>query len=161
VRTEGTAITSRRRLLGTAAVAVAATTTVAGCGLFDDDPAPVTAPDPLTPVLAGALALAVSYDRAAVAQPGLAARLTPLAEAHRAHAAELARVIGATASAPASASPSGTPAKDASATLQELRTAEQAAQRTAAGLCRTAPANRAALVGSIAAARATHAEALR
>jgi hypothetical protein len=45
--------------------------------------------------------------------------------------------------------------------LHGLRAAEQAAQRTANTVCRRAAAARAALLGSIAACRASHAEALR
>ena len=148
---------TRRRMLGAAAgLGVAGLT---GCGLFDDDPAPAPVPDPLQPLLDEALALAVAYDRAAAAQPALAARLTPLAADHRAHAAELARVIGA--APPSAGASAGVAASTPVDTLATLRTAEQAAQRTAATACREAPAGRAALIGSIAACRATHAEALR
>ncbi|GIF10400.1 hypothetical protein [Actinoplanes teichomyceticus] len=148
---------TRRRVLGTAG-GLAGLVTLGGCGLFDDDPEPAPAPDPLRPVLDEALALAAAYDRVARAQPALAGKLTPLAEAHRAHAGELARVIGTTL-------PSGPAASSAAAggadTTSALRRAELAAQKTAAALCRSAAAERAALVGSIAAARAAHAEALR
>jgi len=114
----------------------------------------------LQPVLDEALALAAAYDRAAAAQPGLASRLTPLAEDHRAHAAELARTLGT--AAPSAAAPSASAAAPAATdVLAELRAAERAAQKTAAAACTAAPAPRAALVGSIAACRATHAEALR
>jgi hypothetical protein len=149
---------SRRRVLGMAGAGVGATA-LAGCGLFDGDPEPPEAPDPLQPLLDEALALTAAYDRAALAQPGLAGRLTPLAADHRAHAAELSQVIG---KALPSASASGAPGGDAAAsTLTVLRKAVQAAQKTAATVCRQAPAERAALAGSIAACRATHAEALR
>jgi hypothetical protein len=149
---------TRRRILGaTAAASVGAT--LAGCGIFGAGPDRPAAPDPLQPVLDEALALAAAYDRATVLQPGLAKRLAPLAADHRAHVAELTRAIGTSApSAPASSAP---PAGDATATLQSLRAAERAALRTASVACRRAPAARAALVGSIAACRATHAEALR
>ena len=152
---------TRRQVLG----AGAAVTTLAGCGLLGDDgPAPPGTPDPLRPVLEEALTLAAAYDRAAVAEPGLSGRLAPLAEDHRAHAAELSRVIGtALPSGPAAGPSSGAaPAGTGSGTvLAGLRAAEQAAQRTAVAACRRAPATRVALVGSIAACRATHAEALR
>jgi hypothetical protein len=145
---------SRRRVLGMAGAGVGATA-LAGCGLFDDDSKPPEAPDALQPLLDEALALAAAYDRAALAQPGLAGRLTPLAADHRAHAAELSRVIG-------KALPSASAGGDAAAnTLTALRKAVHAAQKTAATVCRQAPAERAALAGSIAACRATHAEALR
>jgi hypothetical protein len=173
VRTSGTGHT-RRQLLG---VSLAATT-LAGCGVFDDKPAPPPTPDPLQPLLDEARALAAAYDRAAAAQPALSARLTPLAADHQAHAADLAQLIGASASASpigasASASPIGAPASasaaPAGATVESaaadpvaaLRTAELAAQKTAVAACLAAPADRAGMVGSIAACRATHAEALR
>jgi len=137
-----------------AALALAAP---AGCGLFDDGPEPRPEPDPLQPVLDEALALAVAHERAAAAGPSVAARLAPLAQDHRAHAVELARVIG-------TVSPSAAPSAGAGPvpqTLAELRRAEQAAARTATAAARTAQPERAGLVGSIAACRATHVEALR
>lgn len=150
---------SRRRVLGIAAGAGLAATALSGCGLFDDEPDPAPAPDPLQPLLDEALTLAAAYDRAVVTEPGLSARLTPLAADHRAHADELARLIGKPLpSGPAAPASSGPAAAE---TVAALRRAEQAAQKNAAAACRTAPAGRAALVGSIAACRATHAEALR
>jgi hypothetical protein len=145
--------TSRRFLLG----ALAGSAALAGCGILDREPEPAPQPDALQPLLDEALALAASYDRTIVAQPALAARLTPLAEDHRTHATELARVIGATLP---SAGPSAS-APAAAETTATLRKAEQAAQKTAVAACKAAPAERAALAGSIAACRATHAEALR
>ncbi|MFC3740619.1 hypothetical protein [Paractinoplanes deccanensis] len=148
---------SRRWVLGTAAGVGAAALT--GCGLFDsDDPEPPKAPDPLEPVLAEALALAAAYDQAVVTQPGLRTRLAPLAEDHRTHAAELSRLIGEPM--PSAPAPSASAAA-AATTVAALRQAEQAAQRTAVAACKVAPADRAGLLGSIAACRATHAEALR
>jgi hypothetical protein len=150
---------TRRAVLGATAASLGAAT-LAGCGIFGNGPDQPSAPDPLQRVLDEAVALAAAYDRAAVNQPELAQRLTPLAADHRAHITELARVIGTSApSAPAPASSAA--AGDAVATLKSLRAAEQAAQKTANTACRQAPAARAALVGSIAACRATHAEALR
>ncbi|GID25825.1 hypothetical protein C8E87_4472 [Paractinoplanes brasiliensis] len=149
---------SRRRVLGAVAAGLT-TASLSGCGLFDDEPEPPDPPDPLQPLLDEAVALAASYDRAILAQPGLATRLTPLADDHRAHAAELARLIG---EPPPSAGPSASAAAGAPAeTIATLRTAEQAAQKSAVAACLAAPADRTALVGSIAACRATHAEALR
>jgi hypothetical protein len=141
---------TRRRVLG-AGLSLAV---LSGC---DEKSAPPPVPDPLQPLLDEALALAAAHDRAALAQPGLASRLTPLADDHRAHAEELAKLLGTTASAGAAA-PAPSAATDV---LAGLRAAEQAAQRSAVAACRTAPPDRAALVGSIAACRATHAEALR
>ena len=139
---------------GTAMVA-----STAGCSLFDDDPKPAQ-PDALQPVLDEALALAAALDQAALAQPGLATRLNPLAADHRAHIAELSRVIGKPVPSPG-ASSSAPAAGDPGTLLKQLRTDVKAAQRNAATACGRAPAARAALVGSIAACRATHAEALR
>jgi hypothetical protein len=154
---------TRRRVLG----AGLTLTTLGGCGLFqDDEPAPPPVPDPLQPLADEALTLAAAYDRAAVSRPDLAARITPLAEDHRAHAAELAKVIGRTPSVSASVVASGqpaigAPASDAAATIAALRTAEQTAVKNAVTACGATTAERAGLVGSIAACRATHVEALR
>lgn len=157
--------TRRRALAVTVGAALAAAP--AGCGLFDGEPQPAPEPDPLQPILDDALALALAHERAAVAQPSLADRLVPLAEDHRAHASELARVIGTAAPATAAigtAAPATAPSASApppAATLADLRAAERAAQRTATAAARTAQADRAGLVGSIAACRATHVEALK
>ena len=150
---------SRRAVLRTGALiaAAAATTSATGCGLFgDDEPDPT--PDPLTPLISGALDLAARHEAAAASDPELAERLQPIAQAHRAHAAELARVTG-------TALPSGTPTSSGPPSggtgLAGLRGAEKQGQEAAVQACAVAPAKHAALVGSIAAARATHVEALR
>ncbi|MEU2611515.1 hypothetical protein ABZ570_08015 [Micromonospora sp. NPDC007271] len=130
-----------------------------GCELFDGDkPKP---PDPLEPLAAEAADLAGRYRAAIAAASTLADRLTPIAGAHQAHADELRRVIGRPA-------PSGTPAAsptvaatDPDGLLAELRQAEQQARENAAKACAAAPAERAAVLGSVAAARATHLEALK
>jgi hypothetical protein len=146
---------NRRRVLGATVIGAVAVTAPSGCGLFDSGPDPISEPDPLQPILDEALALAGAYDRLAAARPELSARIVPLAEDHRAHAAELSRLIG-------SAAPSGqASAPPAAGSLSEMRKAESAAMKTANASARTAPADRAALVGSIAACRATHVEALR
>lgn len=150
-------VTRRRVLVATAGAAVTVPV-LTGCGLFDVEPEPTPEPDPLQPLLDEALVLAAAYERAAVAQPDLGARLAPLAADHRAHARELAQVIGA---GPPSATPGTSAASDPGQSPAEFREAERAAQRTAALSARTVPAERAALVGSIAACRATHAEALK
>ena len=108
-------------------------------------------------MLDGALTLAAAYERLALSKPALAGQLSPIGAAHRAHAAELTRMIGGPAPS-VSVAPSGGPGPG---DVAGLRVAEQKAQRVAATLCGVAPAARAALLGSIAAARAAHAEALR
>ncbi|GAA4447914.1 hypothetical protein GCM10023170_030030 [Phytohabitans houttuyneae] len=150
-----------------AAVGAVALYPISGCGLFGDeeDKAQPPAPDPLAPLLAEALSLAGQHEAAIAAFPVLAGRLAPVAEAHREHAAALFKVIKAPRPTPstspdASASPSA-PAGDAKSTLAALRSAEQKGQKSAAQACQSAPADRAALLGSIAAARATHLEVVR
>lgn len=146
---------TRRRLLGTAAAGLGGAT-LSGCGLFGgDDKSSGGGDDTVQPLLTEAVALAGAYDKAAAAQPDLAARLKPLAEDHRAHATALAKLIGRSVPGAAAAS------IGSGDVLAGLRTAEQTAQRNAVAACKQAPADRAALIGSIAACRATHAEALR
>jgi hypothetical protein len=155
---------TRRGLLragAAGAAGAAAAYASAGCGLWDRQPDPQPSTDPLDAVRLDALRLATLCDAAVVAYPDLASRLNPIREAHIAHATELARVIGAPTANPASASPTSVPVGGAIAALAAVRAAEQEAQRTATRLCLTAPASRAALVGSIVAALATHQEVLR
>jgi hypothetical protein len=152
---------TRRVVLG-GATGVTGAAVLAGCGLFGKDKEQQKAADQLQPVLNEALALAAAYDQAVVSQPGLSKRLTPLAADHRQHAAALAKAIGADLPSPgASASAGAASASDAAGTVAALRKAEQTAQKNAAAACRTTAADRAGLVGSIAACRAAHAEALR
>ncbi|MGN9809634.1 hypothetical protein ACTMSW_09775 [Micromonospora sp. BQ11] len=137
-----------------------ATASLTGCDPFDRDGDPAPVVDPLAPLVEEALALAAAHTDAAAAHPTLAGRLTPIAEAHRAHAAELAslsRTTPPTASAPASPATGGAPA----AALAALRERERAGRESATKACAEAPADRAALLASIVAARATHLEVLR
>ncbi|MEU3455123.1 hypothetical protein ABZ671_16210 [Micromonospora sp. NPDC006766] len=128
-----------------------------GCDLFDDKSEP---PDPLEPLAAEAADLAGRHRAAIAAASTLTDRLTPIADAHQAHADELRRVIGRPAPSGAPATPTVT-ATEPDGLLAELRQAEQQARENAAKACAAAPAERAALLGSIAAARATHLEALK
>ncbi|WP_319458966.1 hypothetical protein [Micromonospora sp. RTP1Z1] len=133
-----------------------------GCDLFDRNDNKPPPPDPLEPLAAESAALAARHRAAIAADPGLADRLTPIADAHQAHADELRRVIGRPAPTGA---PAGTPgpsgAADPADPLNGLREAERAGRDNAAKACAAAPAERAAPLGSIAAARATHVEALK
>jgi hypothetical protein len=122
----------------------------------------------MQPVLDEARALAARYDQLALTKPDLSARLTPLGDDHKAHIAELSRLIEPAAAQSASAGASAGASASASAgaaavesSLPQLRRAEQTAQRTAVTMARTAEPDRAALLASIAACRATHVEALR
>lgn len=132
-----------------------------GCDLFDRDDQPAPPPDPLRPMVDESLGLAAAHRASATAHPELADRLGPIAEAHTAHATELARVIGVAVPSTPVAAPSTTPAADPAGALAALRDLEKVGQRTATAACAAAPAERAALLGSIAAARATHQEALK
>ncbi|WFE27406.1 hypothetical protein O7623_29990 [Solwaraspora sp. WMMD791] len=180
---------SRRDLLRGAAGAMFAAVTPAaatGCGLFDRTPEPEPALDPLAGLLAATVELADEYAAAAARVADLDALLTPIATTHRAHAAELARVTGielatptspadptATAPGPAASGSAtgapgsmgpggtGTPAPDRAAVVAALRTAEESARDAAVAACLAATADRAALLGTIAAARACHLEVLR
>lgn len=154
----------RRAVLGALAGGVVLGT--AGCDLFGD-PEPPPGPDPLEPLRAQAQALADQYTAAIAAAGDLAGRLGPLRDAHLTHVAELNKIIS---SPPPSASPSApaappadpaTPPADPATLLVALRAAEEAGQRDAVAACLAAPGTRAALVGSIAACRASHQEVLR
>jgi hypothetical protein len=154
---------SRRAVLraGGLLAATAVTIPTTACDLLTGRPKPPPGPDPLAPLIAGALDLAARYEAVVTRYPEVAGRLTPVAQAHRAHAAELARVTGV-------ALPSGTPtpaptvaAGDLPTALAALRTAEQQGHAAAVSACANAPGNRAAVLGSIAAARATHLEVLQ
>lgn len=131
-----------------------------GCDLFDRDDGS-RPPDPLEPLAAEATALEARHRAAATAVPALAERLTAIADAHRAHAEELRKVIGRPAPSGSPAAAPTTPAVDPDTVRTELRQAEQEGRDNAAKACAAAPAERAALLGSIAAARATHVEALK
>jgi hypothetical protein len=148
---------SRRAVLGAGTVGAAGA--LSGCSWFTDDPPPPP-PDPLEPLLAGTRLLASSYAAALAAHPGLADRLRPLHETHLAHETALVELIGRPELASASPPAVGPPPIDPDGALAALRDAERDGQDAASRACLSAPPERAALLGSIAAARATHAEVL-
>jgi hypothetical protein len=148
---------SRRAVLGAAGV-IGAAGTLSGCSWFEDDPPPP--PDPLEPLLAATRVLAARYEAALAAHPELADRLRPLHEAHRAHESALVELIGRPELASASPPPASPAPADPEETLAALRDAERDEQDQATRECLAAPAERAGLLGSIAAARATHREVL-
>jgi hypothetical protein len=147
--------------------ATAALATLSGCSvprLFEDEPPPQAMPDAdaLRAIAADALVLAARHDAAIAAQPDLTARLTPLRDAHRDHAAAIGRALADSAGPAASGSPvppSSAPL-DRARLLKTLAADERAAAERAAAQCLVAPAYRAPLLGTIAACRASHAEAL-
>jgi hypothetical protein len=159
-----------RRAVLAAGAGVAVAGPVTGCTWWRPDPQPPPPPDPLEPLLAGTRALAGRYDRTLAAHPELAGRLRPLHQAHLAHEGALLATIGR----PELASPSPPPATgtwspplagrgiatDPVDAIGELREAERNGRREAAQACLAGPPERAALLGSITAARASHAEAL-
>ncbi|NJC81732.1 hypothetical protein HC030_04015 [Planosporangium mesophilum] len=149
---------SRRTVLG-AVLAVVGAVPLAGCDSLRQAPRERPAPDPLNPFYLDTLALARRYDATITAVPGLAERLGPLRDAHHAHAQALVREMGPGLNQP-SATPSETAPADQTAALAALLAAEKEASAAARETCLTAPSYRAALLGSIAAARASHVEAL-
>lgn len=153
---------TRRSVLGLAVGATAAAA-LGGCDLLGPGPQ-WRPPDPLTGLYLATVALADRYDATIAGHPGLSARLAPLRDAHRAHAQALARQLALPDPAPggptAPTAPAAPVPREASAALTALRTAEKDAIRAAAEVCLAAPAWRVQLIGSIAAARASHVEAL-
>jgi hypothetical protein len=153
---------SRRALL-TGLAGLAAGAALAGCWPLSKKPDAHPSPHPLTPVVAGTVALVDRYQATIAAVPSLAGRLQPLVADHRAHLDALRSAMGLASPSPTpsgAASPSTSVAPDPAAALAALRTAEQAAQADAGRACLAAAAEHAALVGSIAACRATHVEVL-
>lgn len=112
-------------------------------------------------MIATALDLAARCQEIAAAHPDQAGLLAPISAGHLAHAQALAAVTGAASPSAAPTAGTGNETADAPAALAALREAEQAGREQAAGLCLAAPAERAALVGSIAAALATYVEVLK
>lgn len=142
----------------TGALAGATGVVLSGCHLFIGDPPP---PHPLLGPHREARALLNRYEAVISQHPALAERLGPLRDNHRAHLTELAKLIGPTAAeSPAPAASQAVP-PDEKAALRELRDAERAGQDAASRACLNAKRQYAGLLGSIAAGRATHREALK
>jgi hypothetical protein len=160
----GRRVTSRRaflrRALGLAGAGVVGTGTLAsltGCD-FGGESDPDAPPAALTGLLSDTAALADRYDAAISSVATLATLLTPMRDAHRAHVKALAEAIGAPV--PAAAKASEAPV-DRDRALGALLTAEKAARDDAVNECVASPPRFAALLGSIAAARASHMEVLK
>lgn len=136
---------------------------LAGCSWFAPDPDPPP-PDPLEPVLAATRGLIGRYQAATERHPGLAGVLAPVLAAHVAHAEALQEMIDRAESPSPPGEwvppPTPVPAQEDEA-VGSLREAERDAYDQAVAACLAAPPVRAARLGSICAARATHLEALR
>lgn len=157
---------TRRAVLVTAGGAGVAAV-LSGCTLFAREQPDDPPPDPLEPLLAATRALAARYQEDIAAHPELAPRLEPIRQAHEAHAEALRELIGPSPTPSAGsgtwAPPLATPtrgAEDPADVLAILADAERAGAREARLACLSAPPERAGLLGSITAARATHAEVL-
>jgi hypothetical protein len=151
---------SRRRVLRTGlGAAVAAVSLVACDAERPGRRQPV--PDPLNRFYRDTTALLARYEATITAVPALADRLTPLLDDHRQHVQALVREIGPGLESSAPSAPSGAAIPTTpDAAIGALRSAEREATAAARSACVSAPSYRAALLGSIAAARASHAETL-
>jgi len=148
-----------RGLLGVTGAAGVSLTT--GCSLLGDSSTPTPPPpNPLEGFFRDTAALADRYDAALAQVPALAAVITVPRDTHRAHVKALAQALTLPTPKP-SGTASGAPAGDRTAVLGALVQAELKARDAAVEACLNAPARLAILLGSIAAARATHLEVLR
>jgi len=148
--------TSRRAFLG-ALGALAAGSTLAGCDLLKGGGDP-PAPHPLTGFVSSTIGLAALYDATFAAHPDLTAALSPVRDAHRQHVDALVRAVGGSlsTSAPPVPNVAGPPAQAVAA----LAAAERKGRDDAVAACLANVARLAPLLGSIAAARASHLEVL-
>jgi hypothetical protein len=127
-----------------------------GCGVLGGEDQPEQTV--LDAFLASTAALADRYDATVTANPDLAAALTPLRDAHRAHLAALASAVGR----PAPAVGSGQAATGGRVGVYAaLAEAEKTARAEAEAECLKTTPRLAGLLGSITAARATHMEVLQ
>jgi hypothetical protein len=152
--------TRRAFLRGVAGLAVAGAA-VAGCDFFGGGGSgpQIEQPQPLLNFLTATIALADRYDATMTAVPALAATLTPIRDAHRAHVKALAAALGTTApSSPGG--PATRPPTDGPSAMAALVAAEKAGRDDAVATCLASVPRYAPLLGSIAAARATHLEVM-
>ena len=149
-----------RGLLGVVGVGVVgglSAGSLTGCDDVTGNPADET--HALDGFLVATVTLGALYTAAITAVPTLAPTLTPLRDAHQAHASALAGALGREIpAAPATTAP--VPA-DQAAARAALAAAETIGRDEAVTACLAAAPRLAALLGSIAAARASHLEILK
>ncbi|GIJ52952.1 hypothetical protein [Virgisporangium aurantiacum] len=148
-----------------AAAAGAVGVALVGCESNDDGASAIPAADAaaLRQVAGEALDLANRYDAAISQNPDQAAKLTPIRDAHREHAAAIGRSLDASvsAAAPTSSGSTGSGGAGSGGALKALATAEKAAAERAVAACVAVASHYAPLLGAVAAARASHAEVLQ
>jgi hypothetical protein len=155
-------ISRRQFLRGVLGVTgVASVSLATGCGLLGDGSQTPPPPDPLVGFLQDTTALADLYEAGLAAVTTLGPVITGPRNAHRAHARALAQAIGVAAPRPSGTATAAAPGSDRASVLAGLIAAENKARDAAVEACLSAAARLAPLVGSIAAARATHLEVLR
>jgi hypothetical protein len=151
-----------RGLLGIAGAGLAgaaATGALAGCDLIPHGAEGGAEPHALDGLLVATVALGDRYDATVSTVSALAPTLVPLRDAHRAHAVALASALGREVPrAPADAAP--VPA-DRVAAVAALAILEKKGRDEAVAACLASQPRLAALLGSVAAARASHLEILK
>jgi hypothetical protein len=159
----------RRRLLRAAAALAGASGVgglLAGCDLSglvgggEPRPMPAVDRDALRSVAADALGLATRYDAAIGQHADQASRLRAIRDAHRAHADAVNRSLASEAQPTAAQAASAAASGPSGTGLADLAAAERAAAERATAVCLQVQTYHAPLIGTIAAARASHAEAL-
>jgi hypothetical protein len=150
---------TRRVVLRAAAAGGAVVVAGTGCDALRGGPQWHSPPDPLAGLRAATAALADRYDATIARHAQLADRLGPLRDDHRAHLDALDRQMLDTPSPTPSRTDQAVP-DDPAAAVSALLAEEKSGVVAAADACLAAPSWRAALLGSIAAARASHVEVL-
>lgn len=158
---------TRRDVLLGGVLALGAAASLTGCRAHGRaTSAPTTTPGDqaarslLAAAYSDELALLARYDAALRRRPELAATLRPVREHHARHRDALVAAGAQATGASATASTGGGSATTRSATLRALAAAEHAAADARLAECLHAPRALAALLGSLAASEATHADQL-
>ncbi|MBA3252171.1 MAG: hypothetical protein H0T66_18140 [Geodermatophilaceae bacterium] len=161
---------TRRRFLGCGGVLLVGACTGGTGPAAPTSSAPPPPPDPLLALLEEREGLLAAYEATGTAHPDLIGRVQPLQSQTAEHVTALRLALALpTATSTSSAGSSSTPASkggstsgpavpaDPAAALAELRSAVQASGSAAESVCVSTTAERAPLVGSLAAASACHA----